>query len=39
VEKGDAFRSRYETFLSDEDRDAGKWETEVVIKLADAQPQ
>lgn len=37
VEKGDAFRSRYETFLSDDDPDMGKWETEVAIKLADAR--
>jgi effector-binding domain-containing protein len=35
--KGDAFRSRYETFLTDpaEEPDTKKWQTEVAIKLAD----
>lgn len=35
---GDAFRSRVEFFLTepDEEPDQGKWETEVMIKLAEA---
>lgn len=35
-EKGDAFRSRIETFLTDPDEepDRSKWETEVAIKVA-----
>jgi effector-binding domain-containing protein len=40
-EKGDAFRSRYETYLTDpkiEPRKT-KWEVEVAIKLADDQPR
>lgn len=34
---GDAFRSRYESFLTgpDDDPDPGNWDTEVAIKLAD----
>jgi len=38
--KGDAFRSRYETFLTDPDMEPRKtkWEVEVAIKLADDQP-
>lgn len=36
-EKGDAFRCRYETYLTgpEDDPDMTKWETEVAIKLAD----
>jgi effector-binding domain-containing protein len=36
-ENGDAFRSRYETYLTnpDDEPDPAKWETEVAIKLAD----
>jgi effector-binding domain-containing protein len=39
--KGDAFRSRYETYLTDPDIEPHKtkWEVEVAIKLADHQPQ
>jgi effector-binding domain-containing protein len=39
--KGDAFRSRYETYLTDPDVEPRKtkWEVEVAIKLADNQPQ
>lgn len=35
--KGDAFRSRYEIFLTgpEEDPDPANWDTEVAIKLAD----
>jgi len=38
--KGDAFRCRIETFLTDpaEQPDRKKWETEVAIKLSDDQP-
>ena len=38
-ERGDAFRARIETFLTDpaEEPDQKKWETEVAIKLADDQ--
>jgi effector-binding domain-containing protein len=40
-ENGDAFRSRYETYLTnpDDEPDPAKWETEVAIKLADNQPR
>lgn len=40
-EKGDAFRSRYETYLTDPDVEPRKtkWEVEVAIKLADEQLQ
>jgi hypothetical protein len=36
-EKGDGFRARYETFLTepDDEPDQSKWEVEVAIKLAD----
>src|SRR5262245_51830061 len=36
---GDAFRSRYESYLTnpDDEPDQAKWETEVAIRLADAQ--
>ncbi len=38
VEAGDAFRSRYETFLTDpkDEPDKAKWETEVAIRLVDS---
>jgi len=38
VENGDAFRSRYETYIRDpgNEPDAAKWETEVAMKLADS---
>jgi len=38
-DKGDAFRSRIESYLTDPDEepDPAKWETEVAIKLADDQ--
>lgn len=38
-EKGDAFRSRIETYLTDPDEEPNRdrWETEVAIKLADDQ--
>lgn len=38
VATGDAFRSRYETFLTDpkDEPDQAKWETEVAIRLVDA---
>ena len=38
--KGDAFRSRYETYLTDSKIEPRKtkWEVEVAIKLADDQP-
>ena len=37
---GDAFGARYESYLTDpaEEPDPAKWETEVAIRLADAQP-
>lgn len=37
VEHGDAFRSRYETFITDpkDEPDPAKWETEVAIRLAE----
>lgn len=40
TDKGDAFRSRVEFFLTDpaDEPDKKKWDTEVAIKLADAQP-
>ncbi|HWQ12149.1 MAG TPA: GyrI-like domain-containing protein [Roseiflexaceae bacterium] len=39
--KGDAFRSRYETYLTDPKREPRKtkWEIEVAIKLAENKPQ
>ncbi|HZO90190.1 MAG TPA: GyrI-like domain-containing protein [Chthonomonadaceae bacterium] len=39
-EKGDAFRSRYEAYLTDPrvGPRKTKWEVEVAIKLADSQP-
>jgi effector-binding domain-containing protein len=38
-EHGDAFRSRYEVYITDpgNEPDPAKWETEVAIKLADGQ--
>jgi effector-binding domain-containing protein len=38
-ENGDAFRSRYESYLTnpDDEPDQAKWETEVAIRLADDQ--
>ena len=38
-EHGDAFRSRYESYLTNpaEEPDTAKWQTEVAIKLADNQ--
>ncbi len=38
-EHGDAFRSRYESYITDpgNEPDSSKWETEVAIKLADNQ--
>ena len=38
-ENGDAFRSRYESFLTnpEDEPDQAKWETEVAIRLADDQ--
>lgn len=38
-EHGDAFRSRYESYIRDpgNEPDPAKWETEVAIKLADGQ--
>lgn len=41
VEAGDAFASRFESFLTGpvDDPDPDKWDTEVAIKLADNQPQ
>ena len=40
-ENGDAFRSRYESFLTnpEDEPDQAKWETEVAIRLADDQPR
>ncbi len=37
TDKGEAFRSRYEVFITgpDEDPDIANWQTEVAIKLAD----
>jgi effector-binding domain-containing protein len=37
VENGDAFRSRYETFITDpkDEPDSAKWKTEVAIRLAE----
>lgn len=39
AEKGDAFGSRYESFLTDpkDEPNQSKWETEVAIRLADAE--
>ncbi len=39
TDKGDAFRSRIESYLTDpaEEPDQAKWETEVAIKVADDQ--
>ena len=39
--KGDAFRSRYESYLTDPEVEPRKtkWEVEVAIKLADDQPE
>jgi len=41
TDAGDAFGSRYETFLTDpaDEPDLAKWETEVAIRLADEQPR
>lgn len=41
VEEGDAFRSRFESFLTgpEDDPDPANWETEVAIRLADKQPR
>ena len=41
VEAGDAFASRFESFLTGpvDDPDPDKWDTEVAIKLADNHPQ
>jgi effector-binding domain-containing protein len=41
AENGDAFRSRYESYLTDpaEEPNQAKWETEVAIKVADDQPR
>jgi effector-binding domain-containing protein len=41
TEKGDAFGSRYESFLTDpaDEPDTARWETEVAIRLADEQTQ
>lgn len=41
TDKGDAFGSRYESFLTDpaDEPDIAKWQTEVAIRLADQQPQ
>ena len=38
-DKGDGFGARYESFLTDpaDEPDQAKWETEVAIRLADAQ--
>ncbi|MEP7284935.1 MAG: GyrI-like domain-containing protein [Chloroflexota bacterium] len=38
---GDAFRSRYETYITDPSKEpnSDKWETEIAIRLADNQPQ
>ncbi len=40
-ENGDAFRSRYEIYHTDPNKepDSQKWQTEVTIKLADEQPR
>jgi effector-binding domain-containing protein len=40
VEKGQAFRGRYELFLTNPNEEPGQehWETEVAIRLADQQP-
>ncbi|HEV8613461.1 MAG TPA: hypothetical protein VGQ73_08110, partial [Gemmatimonadales bacterium] len=39
TDKGDAFRSRIESYLTDpaDEPDQAKWETEVAIRLADDQ--
>ena len=41
TERGDAFGSRYESYITDpgEEPDSSKWQTEVAIKLADEPSQ